>query len=186
MADIDPGFTKPPAGFSGPSKNIDPGFTAPPKGFTGPSKNIDPGFTAPPKTFAPKQSVRPATPADRGSSSNRSVGGGIASTLFNNAKGYVTNLGRSVRDVPTALGTALDSKGAQARGERFAATNPTATSDQVKSMARQPIKNIGNQVGDVIQAIAGKKDTSRSDQYMGADKKYISVNGNPGPLKNSK
>lgn len=184
MADIDPGFTKPPAGFSGPSKNVDPGFTKPPKGFTGSSKNIDPGFTATPKTFVrpstpvrpitPVDRVRPATPADRGNSSNRSVGGNIASTLFNNAKGYVTNLGRSVRDVPTAFGTALDTKGAMAAGTNGV---PSGTA---------PIKNLATQIGQVGSSLLGKKDTNRSDQYFGENKMYLSVNGNPGPLKNSK
>jgi hypothetical protein len=113
-------------------------------------------------------------PIDRAGSAARSVGG------------YISNVARSVRDVPTAIGTALDSKGAMARGERFAQTNPKATPAQVKSMSTAPIKNIVSQVGQVAGAVVGKKDTNRSDQYFGEKKLYIGVNGNPGQLKNSK
>jgi hypothetical protein len=125
-------------------------------------------------------------PIDRAGSPARSVGGGIATSIMNSAKSYLGNLGRSAKDVPTAIGTVLDSKGAQARGERFAQTNPNATPAQVKSMSTAPIKNLANQVGQVAKAVVGKKDTQRSDQYFGEKKLYLGVNGNPGPLKNSK
>ncbi len=130
-------------------------------------------FTKPaPNPFKPQQGVRPAAPADRGNNSNRSVGGGIANTLFNSAKSYVTNIGRSVRDVPTALGTALDSRGAQARGEALSELNqtknkyglPPVTPGEVKSMSTMPIKNLVQQVAQVPLAVAGVKDTSRSKQ----------------------
>jgi hypothetical protein len=115
---------------------------------------------------------RPTAPADRGNNSNRSVGGGIASALFNSAKGYVTNIGRSVRDVPTAFGTALDSRGAQARGEALSDINqtkkkyglPPVTPGEVRSMATMPLKNLVQQVAQVPLAVAGVKDTSRSKQ----------------------
>jgi hypothetical protein len=107
-------------------------------------------------------------PIDRAGNAALSVGG------------YISNVARSVRDVPTAIGTALDSKGAQARGERFAKTNPNATPGQVRSMSTQPIKNLGNQVGQVAKSIAGKKDTSRSDQYFGKNNTYLEVNDSTG------
>jgi hypothetical protein len=106
-------------------------------------------------------------PIDRAGDAARSVGG------------YISNVARSIRDVPTAVGTALDSKGAQARGERFAQTNPKATPGQVRSMSTQPLKNIATQVGQVATSIAGKKDTNRSDQYAGKNKAYISVDESP-------
>ena len=151
------------AKINGPAVPVTP--TAPKAVPKSPTPNIPKGagdFTKPaPNPFTPKQNVRPATPADRGNSSNRSVGGGIASNLFNNAKSYVTNLGRSVRDVPTAFGTALDTQGAMAAG-----TNgmPSGTA---------PIKNLATQIGQAGGSLFGKKDTSRSSQFYGPDKMYI-------------
>jgi hypothetical protein len=121
-------------------------------------------------------------PIDRAGSAARSVGG------------YISNVARSVRDVPTAIGTALDTQGAKARGEAFAKVNqtrskyglPTSTPGEVRSMATRPLTNLANQVGQVAKAVVGKKDTQRSDQYFGEKKLYLGVNGNPGPLKNSK
>jgi hypothetical protein len=100
-------------------------------------------------------------PIDRAGSPARSVGGGIATSIMNNAKSYLGNLGRSAKDVPTALGTALDSKGAMATGSN-GNNNPMA-----------PIKNLATQVGQVAGAVVGKKDNSRSSQYYGPNKTYI-------------
>lgn len=123
----------------------------------------------------------PTAPSDRGNNSNRSVGGGIASVLFNSAKNYVTNLGRSVRDVPTALGTALDTRGAMSTGSN-GNNDPKA-----------PIKNLASQIGQVGGAVLGKKDTSRSSQYYGPNKQYIDSKkdggfylNNPAKLGNGK
>lgn len=159
MSDRDPGLTD---GKNLPFKpstvDRDPGFS---KTMPGPDR--DPGMTKP-TIFGPASKVGPPqgvrTPEDRGNISNRSVGAGIASNLFNNAKGYVTNLGRSVRDVPTALGTALDSKGAMAAG-----TNgmPSATT---------PIKNLATQIGQVGSSVLGKRDSDPSDKYVGPNKTY--------------
>ena len=114
------------------------------------------------------------TPADRGSNTNRVAG------VIGKVGDYLGNVARSARDVPTAVGTALDSRGSMARGERFAQTNPKATPAQVKAMSTQPIKNLGNQIGQVAKSIAGKKDTSRSDQYFGKDNTYLEVNDSTG------
>ena len=129
---------------------------------------------------------RPTAPADRGNNSNRSVGGSIASALFNSAKSYVTNIGRSVRDVPTAFGTALDTRGAIARGESYAKSFPGATPSDVKEMSRHPIKNLGEQIGQAITSVVpGIQDSSRSSQYKGPNKEYIysPPNGLPVPPK---
>ena len=169
MADIDPGFS-----ITGPSKNLDPKFS-----ITGPNKNIDPGMTdgrnlpngsrsgttpVPMPSTAPKSPVspgRPATaPVDRGNNSNRSVGAGIATNLFNSAKSYVTNLGRSVRDVPTAFGTALDTRGAMSTGSN-GNNDPKA-----------PIKNLATQIGQVGSSVLGKRDSDPSDTYVGPNKTY--------------
>ena len=121
---------------------------------------------------------RPTAPADRSNNSNRSVGGGIASTLFNSAKSYVTNIGRSVRDVPTALGTALDSRGAMARGEALAEINQInkrygLPPKSPSILATAPLKNIALQIAQVPFAVAGVKDTSRSLQnYKGTYEDY--------------
>jgi hypothetical protein len=88
-------------------------------------------------------------PIDRAGSAARSVGG------------YISNVARSVRDVPTALGTALDSKGAMATGSN-GNNNPMA-----------PIKNLATQVGQAAGSVVGKKDNSRSSQYYGPNKTYI-------------
>jgi len=140
-------------------------------------------FTKPAPRLAPQggqKLVRPMAPVDRGNNPNR------VANVIGKVGDYLGNIARSARDVPTALGTALDSRGSMARGERFAQTNPNATSSQVKSMSTAPIKNLVNQVGQVAGAVAGKKDTNRSDQYFGENKLYLGVNGNPGPLKNGK
>jgi hypothetical protein len=108
-------------------------------------------------------------PIDRAGSAARSVGG------------YISNVARSVRDVPTALGTALDSKGAKARGEALAELNqtkskyglPPVTPGEVKSMSTMPLRNLATQVGQVAGAVVGKKDNSRSSQYYGPNKTYI-------------
>jgi hypothetical protein len=124
---------------------------------------------------------RPTAPADRGNNSNRSVGGGIASALFNSAKSYVTNIGRSVRDVPTALGTALDTRGAMSTGSN-GNNNPKA-----------PLTNLVSQVAQAAGSVVGKKDTSRSSQYYGPNKQYIDSKkdggfylNNPAKLGNGK
>ncbi len=88
-------------------------------------------------------------PIDRAGSAARSVGG------------YISNVARSVRDVPTALGTALDSKGAMATGSNG------------NNNAMAPIKNLATQVGQVAGSVVGKKDNSRSSQYYGPNKIYI-------------
>ena len=88
-------------------------------------------------------------PIDRAGSAVRSV------------VGYISNVARSVRDVPTALGTALDSKGATGAGTN-GMPSPTA-----------PIKNLATQIGQVAGAVVGKKDNSRSSQYYGPNKTYI-------------
>ena len=153
----DPGFAQTNPGYV----DRDPGFS---KTMPGPDR--DPGMTSHPKPVGPPRpsGIRPkspSSPADRGNNSNRSVGGGIASTLFNSAKSYVTNLGRSVRDVPTAFGTALDTKGSMAAGTNGV---PSGTA---------PIKNLATQIGQAAGAVVGKKDNSRSSQYYGPNKQYI-------------
>ena len=107
-------------------------------------------------------------PIDRAGSPARSVGGGIATSIMNSAKSYLGNLGRSAKDVPTALGTALDSKGAMSPNT----TERSAKGDMVRN-PMAPIKNLATQVGQVAGAVVGKKDNSRSSQYYGPDKLYI-------------
>jgi len=160
----DPGFIKTNPGYV----DRDPGFTKPPAGFSGPSKNIDPGIIATPKTFArPSTPVRPATPADRGNNPNRLSG------VIGKVGDYLGNIKRSVQDVPTALGTALDTKGSMAAG-----TNgmPSGTA---------PIKNLATQIGQVGSSVLGKKDTSRSSQFYGPNKLYIDTNTDKGFLLNN-
>lgn len=144
-----------------------PGYTTmpnkPPSGGPQPLGPKTPGYTTLPNkapSATPQQGVRPATPSDRGNNSNRSVGGGIANTLFNNAKSYVTNIGRSVRDVPTAFGTALDTRGAMSTGSN-GNNDPKA-----------PIKNLATQIGQVGTSILGKRDSTPSDKYVGPNKTY--------------
>ena len=95
-------------------------------------------------------------PIDRAGSAVRSVGG------------YISNVARSVRDVPTALGTALDSKGAMATGSNG------------NRDAMAPVKNLATQVGEVVKSVVGKKDNSRSSQYYGPNKTYIDSKSDKG------
>jgi len=146
---------------TGPKPFIGP--TAPPSART-------PGAQAP-SVFNPRRG--PSAP-DRANNPNR------VANVIGKVGDYLENVARSARDIPTALGTAMDSRGAMARGERFAKTYPNATPSQVRAMSTQPIKNLGNQVGQVAKSIAGKKDTSRSDQYFGKDNTYLEVNDSTG------
>ena len=95
-------------------------------------------------------------PIDRAGSAARSVGG------------YISNVARSVRDVPTALGTALDSTGAMSPNT----TERNAKGDMVRN-PMAPIKNLATQVGQVAGSVVGKKDNNRSSQYYGPNKTYI-------------
>lgn len=92
---------------------------------------------------------------DRANNPNR------VASVIGKVGSYVTNVTRSARDIPTALGTALDSKGAMATGSN-GNNNPKA-----------PITNIIDQVKQVGGAALGKKDTKRSSQYYGPNKTYI-------------
>jgi hypothetical protein len=100
-------------------------------------------------------------PIDRAGNAARSVGG------------YISNVARSVRDVPTAFGTALDTKGAMSTGSN-GNRNPMA-----------PIKNLGDQIGQVAGSVVGKKDNSRSSQYYGPNKTYIDSKSDKGFFLNN-
>lgn len=166
----DPGFSKTNPGYV----DRDPGFSKPLK----PSPKIGP--TTPPSSKAPGAQVpgfnpRTMTPQDRGNNSNRLSG------VIGKVGDYLGNIKRSVQDVPTALGTALDTRGAMAAG-----TNgmPSGTA---------PIKNLATQIGQVGSSVLGKRDTSRSSQFYGPNKLYIDTNtdkgfflNNPAKLKSPK
>jgi len=122
-------------------------------------------------TFSGGIRDRAITPPDRGNNSNRSVGAGIASNLFNNAKSYVTNIGRSVRDLPTAVGTVLDTPylGQVSTGKSGERANAGAIPGVQKGLA--PLTNYAKQVAQTFGAVAGGvKDNSRSEQYSGPTK----------------
>lgn len=95
------------------------------------------------------------TPVDRGNNPNR------VASVIGKVGDYLGNIKRSAQDVPTALGTALDTRGAMSTGSN-GNNDPKA-----------PIKNLASQIGQVGGAILGKKDTSRSSQYYGPNKQYI-------------
>lgn len=120
-----------------------------------------------PNPFKPQQGVLPATPVDRGNNPNRLSG------VIGKVGDYLGNIKRSVQDVPTALGTALDTKGSMAAG-----TNgmPSGTA---------PIKNLATQIGQVGSSVLGKKDTSRSSQFYGPNKLYIDTNTDKGFFLNN-
>jgi hypothetical protein len=111
-----------------------------------------------PPTIPPRPPIAPPaspmSPVDRAFNPIRSVGN------------YISNVARSVRDVPTAFGTALDSKGAMATGSN-GNNNPMA-----------PIKNLATQAGQVVGSVFGKTDNSRSDQYN-KEKGYVSGAAKP-------
>jgi hypothetical protein len=153
--DRDPGFSK---AMPGPDR--DPGFTKLPPKFNsnGGVGNSPYGPTAPKATpgaqvpgFNPRRG--PSAP-DRANNPNRVAG------VIGKVGDYLGNIKRSVRDIPTALGTALDSKGAMAAG-----TNgmPSGTA---------PIKNLATQIKEVGTSILGKQDSTPSDKYVGPNKMY--------------
>lgn len=116
------------------------------------------------------------TPADRGSNTNRVAG------VIGKVGDYLGNVARSARDLPTAVGTVLDTpylaqvstKDAQQRikdgnprkGDRtFAGTVPGVK----RGLA--PITNLASQVAQTVgTVVTGRKDNSRSDQYSGPTK----------------
>jgi hypothetical protein len=166
--DRDPGFSK--KGPVGP--DIDPGFTKPPAPFNknGGVGNSPYGPKAPkatPGAQVPGFNPRTMTPQDRGNNPSRLSG------VIGKVGDYLGNIKRSVQDVPTALGTALDTKGSMAAG-----TNgmPSGTA---------PIKNLATQIGQVGSSVLGKKDTSRSSQFYGPNKLYIDTNTDKGFFLNN-
>lgn len=101
------------------------------------------------------------TPADRGSNSNRVAG------VIGKVGDYLGNVARSARDIPTAVGTAIDTIAPRVGIGPFP--------KNIK-YGLEPAKNLVTQVAQTVGAVAGRKDNSRSDQYSGPTK---GVYGNP-------
>jgi hypothetical protein len=102
------------------------------------------------------------TPADRGSNTNRVAG------VIGKVGDYLGNVGRSARDIPTAVGTALETiKPIQ---------DPKTPPPKGVNYGLGPAKNLVSQVAQTIGAVGGRKDNSRSDQYSGPGN---SAYGNP-------
>jgi hypothetical protein len=152
----------PPKNGSGPTFENMPFKPNPNIGPTTPPSARTPGAQVP--GFNPRRG--PSAP-DRGNNPNRISG------VIGKVGDYLGNIKRSVQDVPTALGTALDTKGSMAAG-----TNgmPSGTA---------PIKNLATQIGQVGSSVLGKKDTSRSSQFYGPNKLYIDTNTDKGFFLNN-
>jgi len=82
---------------------------------------------------------------------------GIVSKVVKNVGGYVGNLAREARDIPTAIGTGL---AARMDRENAGPSNLQKTVDNDTRAGR----NTRAQVKDVFQAIGGRTDGTRSDQ----------------------
>ena len=156
--DRDPGFTKRmpgPKTTPGPLATTRPPNTAKTKpAFIGPTALPSPSQI--PGQPPGKVGGRPgsSTPPDRGNNSNR------VATVIGKVGDYLGNVMRSARDVPTAFGTALDTKGSMAAGTNGV---PSATT---------PIKNLATQIGQVGNSVLGKRDSDPSDTFVGPNKMY--------------
>lgn len=131
------------------------------------------GPTTPPSAKAPRGLVpkpfTPTTPADRAKNPNR------VASVIGKVGDYLGNVARSARDIPTAVGTALDRSTYADRGKANSYLNQLNSKyglppRKQENLAILPIKNIATQVGQVATSIAGIKDTDRSlqnvsDQY---------------------
>lgn len=93
------------------------------------------------------------TPADRGNNPNRVAG------VIGKVGDYLGNVARSARDIPTAVGTVMDTPLAQD------ARLPMITKGRVRS--GETLTNLVSQVGQAIGAVGGRKDNDRSDRYYG-------------------
>lgn len=117
------------------------------------------GPTTPPSAKAPggivPKQFNPTTPADRGNNPNR------VASVIGKVGDYLGNVARSARDIPTAFGTAMDSKGAMSTS-----TNERNKQGNLVRNPMSPIKNIGEQVAQYAGSVFGKKDNSRSSQYV--------------------
>jgi len=174
--DRDPGFSK--KGPGGP--DIDPGFTKRPGPLATPrqpSKGPKPfiGPTAPPSAgFNPRTGP---TPTDRANNPNR------VANVIGKVGDYLGNVMRSARDIPTAFGTAMDSKGAMSTN-----TNERNANGKLVRNPMSPIKNIGEQIGQYAGSLAGKTDNSRSSQYYtfpSGKKSYIDSKSDEGYFLNN-
>ena len=113
------------------------------------------GPTTPPSAkvpggIVPKQ-FTPTTPADRAKNPNR------VASVIGKVGDYLGNVGRSVRDLPTAVGTAIETISPQ--------TSPLVGGPKSIEYGLLPAKNLVTQVAQTVGAVAGRKDTDRSDQY---------------------
>jgi hypothetical protein len=116
------------------------------------------------------------TPADRGSNTNRVAG------VIGKVGDYLGNVARSARDIPTAVGTVLDTPylGQMSGGgerQRLKDGNPKpgdrteAGSIPAVQKGLAPLTNYAKQVAQTFGAVAGGvKDNSRSEQYSGPTK----------------
>jgi len=102
------------------------------------------------------------TPADRGSNTNRVAG------VISKVGDYLGNVARSARDIPTAVGTAI---------ETITPRDARLPVPKNLNYGLEPAKNLVTQVAQTVGAVAGRKDNSRSDQYSGPTK---STYGKPG------
>jgi hypothetical protein len=126
---------------TGPKPFIGP--TAPPSART-------PGAQAP-SVFNPRRG--PSAP-DRANNPNR------VANVIGKVGDYLGNVARSARDIPTAFGTAMDSKGAMSTS-----TNERNANGDLVRNPMSPIKNIGEQIAQYAGSVVGKTDNSRSSQY---------------------
>lgn len=109
------------------------------------------------------------TPADRGSNTNRVAG------VIGKVGDYLGNVARSARDLPTAVGTAIETIAPQ--------TSPLVGGPKSIKYGLEPAKNLVTQVAQTVGAVAGRKDTDRSDQYS---RRSTSTTYGKGPMRGGK
>jgi hypothetical protein len=134
--------------------------------------------TSPPGAQVPGFNPRrgPSAP-DRANNPNR------VASVIGKVGDYLGNVARSARDIPTAFGTAMDSKGAMSTN-----TNERNANGKLVRNPMSPIKNIGEQIGQYAGSLAGKTDNSRSSQYYtfpSGNKSYIDSKSDGGYFLNN-
>jgi hypothetical protein len=159
--------------------NIPNPLTTPTKPSKGPKPFIGP--TAPPSARTPGAQVPGFNPRQGPSAPDRANNPNRVASVIGKVGDYLGNVARSARDVPTAFGTHLDL--ASGANNAWQTSKAEAAAGKPSTWVQRGLRsgaNLATQIGQVGQSIAGKKDTSRSDQYFGKNNIYLKVNDSTG------
>jgi hypothetical protein len=134
------------------------------------------GPTTPPSARTPGAQVPGFNPRRGPSAPDRANNPNRVASVIGKVGDYLGNVARSARDIPTAVGTAMDTP------MLVDARKPKITN------GRAPFTNVVSQVAQTIGAVGGRKDNDRSDQYFGGRTRataegHVGYARNPHPAK---